>query len=175
MNLKKIILLLAATTTGLSAGLFFGFQVSIIPAFTTLPDRQYIEAMQAINIAIQNPVFLFAFVGAAIFLPVAAYMYRGTPRSPQFTLLLAAALLYIIGAFGITSAINVPMNDTLAAFSLHASSAQAAAAARTAFENPWNTWHLIRTLASIGSFILAIVACFSPNTAPSKPIQAKIS
>jgi len=31
MNLKKVVLTLVAATTGLSAGLFFGFQVSVIP------------------------------------------------------------------------------------------------------------------------------------------------
>jgi len=68
MKFKNIVLAVAAITTGLIAGLFFGYQVSVIPAFRTLSDVNYIAAMQAINIAIpQDPFFEFSFLGAAVF------------------------------------------------------------------------------------------------------------
>lgn len=58
MKIKNIVLTVAAITTGLIAGLFFGYQVSVIPAFKTLSDVNYIAAMQAINTAIpQDPFF----------------------------------------------------------------------------------------------------------------------
>ena len=133
---------------------------SIIPAFKTLSDANYIAAMQAINVTIpQDPFFEFGFLGAAVFLPVAAYLNRNTPGSLRFPLLVGATLLYIIGTLGVTMGANVPLNDALAAFSLHASTPQQVAIARSAFENPWNGWHLIRTLASSGSLVLVIVAC----------------
>jgi uncharacterized membrane protein len=172
MNLKNTVLTLAAITTGLSAGLFFGYQVSVIPAFKTLSDANYIAAMQAINVIIpQDPFFEFNFLGAALFLPVAAYLHRSLPGSLRFPLLVAAALLYILGTLGTTMAANVPLNDTLAAFSLHSSTPQQAALARSAFEGPWNSWNLIRTLASVGSLVLVIVACLSPCTTPAGPNQ----
>lgn len=172
MNLKTIILTGAAITTGLSAGLLFGYQVSVIPAFQTLSDADYIASMQAINIAIQNPIFLLIFFGAALFLLGAVYLHRSTPSSLLFQLLVAATLLYIVGTLGITIAANVPLNDALAAFSLHSSTAQQAAIARSAFQGPWNTWHMIRTLAAFGSLVLIILACLSPST---RPIQANLS
>lgn len=172
MNLKKTVMTVATTTTGLSAGLLFGYQVSVIPAFKTLSDAEYIAAMQAINVAIQNSVFGATFLGPALFLPVAAYMHRSTPTSLRFKLLVAAALLYIVGTLGITFGANIPLNDTLAAFSLHSSTPQQAAIARSAFQGPWNNWHLIRTFASLGSLVLVIVACLSPST---RPIQANLS
>lgn len=164
MNLKKTVLTVAATTTGLSAGLLYAYQVSVIPAFKTLSDDEYIAAMQSINVAIQNPVFGFNFLGTAIFLPIAAYLHRSTPGSLRFKLLVAATLLYIVGTLGITIGANVPLNDTLAKFSLQSSTPKQVATARAAFQDPWNDWHMIRTFASIGSLILVIVACLSPST-----------
>src|SRR5579884_425500 len=111
MKFKNIVLAAAAISTGLIAGLFFGYQVSVIPAFKTLSDVDYIAAMQAINIAIpQDPFFEFSFLGAAVFLPVAAYLHRSIPGSRQFPLLIGATLLYIIGTLGVTMAANVPLN-----------------------------------------------------------------
>jgi uncharacterized membrane protein len=167
MNLKKTILTAAVTTTGLNAGLLYAYQVSVIPAFKTLADKDYIASMQAINAAIQNPVFVPLFLGAGLFLPLGAYLEHKTPGSARFRLLVAAALLYIVGALGITFAANVPLNDTLAQFSLQSATVQQAAAARTAFENPWNTWHLIRTLASIGALVLGISACLASGSKSS--------
>ncbi|QBD82572.1 DUF1772 domain-containing protein [Ktedonosporobacter rubrisoli] len=167
MKLNNTILALAAITTGVIAGLFFGYQVSVIPAFKTLSDANYIAAMQAINAAIpQDPFFEFSFLGAAVFLPVAAYLHRRSLRSLRFLLLVAATLLYLIGTLGITIGANVPLNDALAAFSLHSSTPQQAAIARSSFESPWNAWHLIRTIASIGALVLVIVACLSPGLRP---------
>ena len=169
MTLKNIVLTVAATTTGVNAGLFFAYQVSIIPAFKTLSDRDYIAAMQAINAAIQNPVFLSNFLGTVFFLPAAAYLHRSKPASLRSKLLLGATLLYIVGTFGITADANVPLNDMLAQFSLHSSTPQQVAKVRAGFEGPWNTWHLMRTIASVGSLVLVIAACLSASTVSSRP------
>jgi len=165
MKLKNVFLTLAAITTGLIAGLLFDYQVSIIPAFKTLSDANYIAAMQNIIIVIpQDPFFDLCFLGAAIFLPVAAFLDRKTPGSLRFPLLIAATVLYIVGPLGVTLFANVPLNDALSAFSLHSSTPQQAALARAAFEAPWNTWNMIRTLAGCVALVLVIIACLSPGT-----------
>ena len=164
MRFKNIVLAGAGITTGLIAGLFFAYQVSVIPAFKTLSDAQYVASMQAINLAIpQDPFFELNFLGAAVFLLVAAYLHRSASGSRRFLLLVGAALLYLIGTLGVTMGANVPLNDTLAAFSLSTATPQQAEIARAAFEDSWNTWNLVRTLASIGALVLVIVACLSPG------------
>ncbi len=57
--------LFAALGCGLMAGLFFAFSVSVMRALARLPAAEGIVAMQAINVAILNPVFLMAFFGTA--------------------------------------------------------------------------------------------------------------
>jgi uncharacterized membrane protein len=151
------LLLITTITTALIAGLFFGFVVAINPAFSRLPDNQYIMAMQAINKAIVNPVFAAAFFGAAILTPATAYQLK----SP---LLWAAAAFYLIGGIGITFMANVPLNDMLARFPVLTASPKEAALARHAFDKPWNMWHLVRTLAVIISLILLVISCIRHKT-----------
>ena len=71
-------------------------------------------AMQAINRAILNPVFLVVFVGTAL---VAA---AASPCSTLWTwddggaaLRLSGGLIYLVGAFALTAAYHVPRNDAL--------------------------------------------------------------
>lgn len=56
----------AVIGSGLMAGLFFVFSVCIMQALSRLPPEQGIAAMNAINVVIQNPLFLTAFMGTAL-------------------------------------------------------------------------------------------------------------
>ncbi|NSL91236.1 DUF1772 domain-containing protein, partial [Chitinophaga sp. Mgbs1] len=148
MNYRQPLLIATTVLTGLTAGLFFGFSVSVNPAFLRLTDVQYITAMQAINDVIVNPVFMIAFMGPVFLLPVLGYSYA-KQRSEGRLPLIIAAIAYVIGTFGVTVACNVPLNDALAAFDVAAASPQQAAAARQQFANPWNSWHTIRTVFNV--------------------------
>ncbi|SFD23589.1 Uncharacterized membrane protein [Chitinophaga sp. CF118] len=157
MNIQHILLISATITTALIAGLFFGFVVAINPAFAHLPDAQYITAMQAINKAIINPAFAAAFFGAAVLIPLAAW------KNNNHILMWLAAAFYLIGGIGITFVVNVPLNNILEVFPVLTASPIEAAHARRAFDKPWNTWHLFRTLAIIISLLLLIISCILPD------------
>ncbi|WP_210515480.1 anthrone oxygenase family protein [Hymenobacter terricola] len=170
MSVKSIVLALATFTTALVAGLFYGFAVAINPAFARLPAPQYIAAMQAINEAIQNPIFLASFLGAPFFLPLATVLHVGRPVSRRCWLLGAASIMYLVGSLGVTVAANIPLNETLAAFPLQTASPAAAVSARAAFESPWNKWHRVRTIAATVALGLAVGACLSAPAARAKPM-----
>ncbi|WP_051272254.1 DUF1772 domain-containing protein [Shimazuella kribbensis] len=163
--LVKIITILSIVTTGLVAGTFFAFSISINPAFKQLSDAQYIQAMQAINKVIQNPAFFFAFMGAVIFTPIAAYMQKNKEAS---ILLFIAFGVYLIGVFGITSFMNVPLNNTLDKFVISSATPLEISQTRTNYAEPWNLWHNIRTTATIIAFVITIMAGMSMNTFQSK-------
>lgn len=165
MRGKTIVLALATTTTALVAGVFYGFSVAVNPAFARLPDAQYIAAMQTINQVIQDPAFAVSFFGAPLFLPLAAVLHAGRPRSRRFVLIGWASAIYLMGGLGVTVAANIPLNDTLDQFPLQIASPEQAAAARVSFAGPWNKWHSVRTLASAAALVLAIGACLSSDTA----------
>lgn len=128
--------------TTLTAGTFFGYAISVNGALHKLKDDEYVRAMQAINVVIQNSVFLFCFMGPILLLPLSTILALDNPT--QFWLLLIAAALYIVGVFGVTAFGNVPLNDRLAK-----ADPSDATRARNEFERPWNRLHFVRTVAGI--------------------------
>lgn len=163
-TLPTIILVSAAITTALMAGLFFAYSCSVNPGLHRLSDTAYLAAMQSINRAILNPVFFIIFLGAPILLPFSTWLQYYQPLSLRFWLLLSATIIYLVGVLGVTALGNIPLNEALDAFFIQTASAEEIAAQRTAFETPWNYWHLVRTIASIGTLVLVIVACLSAKT-----------
>lgn len=154
------LLLLAATVDiALIAGLYYGWSCSVIPGLHRLDDGAYVEAMNAMDRAIINPVFFLSFFGAALLLPIGTYLHRGTPR---FLWLLAASAVYIVASLGVTMFGNVPLNDALGAVDPHAASAADLARHRAAFEGPWVRLHTVRTWATVASLALAVIACLAP-------------
>lgn len=161
INSANLVLILTATITALIAGLFFTWSCSVTIGLARIQDTMYIAAMQAMNRAILNPVFLICFVGNVLLLPLSAYMYYSTPVSTRFILLVAAAIVYLVGVFGVTILGNVPMNESLDAFELSTASPADIAAQRIVFEKPWNMLNMIRTVASTVSVVLVVIACLS--------------
>lgn len=157
---QNIVLVIAAITTSLMAGLFFSYSFSVSPGLKQLPDAEYIAAMQSINRAIQNPVFFVVFFGSFISLPIATYLYHTKPVSVQWWLLLIATIIYILGVLGVTIAGNIPLNNSLEKFNVLRSTGEAITAQRLGFEKQWNSLNLVRTTTSILATILLIVACF---------------
>ncbi|MDO6434734.1 DUF1772 domain-containing protein [Flavitalea sp. BT771] len=154
--------LLVLGSSGLMAGLFFAYACSVNPGLGRLSDASYLAAMQSINRAILNPVFLIVFTGTALLLPVSTWRIFERPASLPFYYLLAASVIYVVCVFGFTMIGNVPLNDRLDAFDLSAASPEALARMRTDFEGPWNAWHLVRTIAATLSFLLAVMAYLTP-------------
>ncbi|MDO7874947.1 DUF1772 domain-containing protein [Hymenobacter sp. ASUV-10] len=163
MTGKNLVLALATLSTGLVAGVYYGFSVAVNPAFARLPDAQYIRAMQEINDAIQNPFFAASFFGAPLLLVLATGLHAGRPRGRQLGLVLAATLVFWVGSLGVTVGGNIPLNEQLARYAPGATAS--AAAVRQQFVPPWNRWHRVRTGASVVALALLLSACLLPDAA----------
>lgn len=155
--MTTVFLITATVLTALIAGLFYAYSCSVVLGLGKLSDSEYLRAMQSINREILNPVFFVSFIGAAILLPVTAFLFRG--QQPAFIFLLLASVAYLIGVFGVTVAGNVPLNDLLGKFDIAGSSAEAVKQMRETFENRWNFLNNIRTVFSVISIVLAVCAC----------------
>src|SRR5215216_497428 len=103
----------ATLTTGLIAGVFYAYAVSVNLGLAAQPDAAYIATMQAINERIQNPLFFLSFFGAVLFLMAALVVYSPRPRSGRFWLIALACVLYVGGGFLLTVFVNVPLNVEL--------------------------------------------------------------
>ncbi|MEO8413814.1 MAG: anthrone oxygenase family protein [Ginsengibacter sp.] len=159
MTVSNVVLVMTTTCTALMAGLFYSYSCSVVVGLKLLNDPGYIAGMQAINRAIQNPVFFTSFFGTLLLLPVSTYLnyYQHPPL--RFWLLLMATIIYVTGAFGVTVLGNIPLNNALEQFNLTSATADAIRLQRSIFESRWNTLNAIRSVSSILSLILVIIAC----------------
>lgn len=138
--------LITLIITGLGAGFFFAWSVTVIPGTKQVSDSTYLETMQSINKKIINPVFFIIFFGPAFLLAYQAINLE--------TINIIAAASYIFGGIGITMAKNVPMNNRVENTDLSKLSPSEQAELRQWYEPTWNMWHYTRTLFSVISFVL---------------------
>ncbi len=170
--IKSISFFTTLLLLGLSAGFFYSWEVSVIPGTSRVSNFSYLETMQQINRAILNPKFFLIFFGSLIFLTLSSYLhYRGGVNS-TFWLMLLATLTYLIGTFGVTAFGNVPLNDALDSINLEPLSATQLEDLRLSYERKWNRLHVIRTLFSMLSFSLALLALFVSQKAAENSIQS---
>ncbi len=152
---ESLLLGLATVVTGLMAGFFFAYACSVMVGLARTQDRTFIEAMQWINATVRNAAFGPAFFGALV-LTVAAALVTVVRRHPARRWVVAAAVLYA-GAFFVTMAFAVPLNDQLAAAG-PAGSLSDPAAVRQAYEGPWVVWNLVRTALNTAALAALVTA-----------------
>lgn len=158
-SIKSLTLFSAIVLTGLSAGLFYAWSVSVIPGTKRVSDLTYLETMQSINRAILNPAFYLIFFGSLVAL--AASTVQNFSSQLTFGFLLAATLLYLIGTFGVTAWGNVPLNNGLDVLEWAELGAEEIAETRRQYEGPWNRLHLIRTVCAVLSFIFSLLGVWT--------------
>jgi uncharacterized membrane protein len=134
---------------GLIAGVFFAFSSFIMTALARRPSAQGIAAMQSINIAVINPLFMFVFLGTGV---ICLLLFVGAigSQKPHTHYLLIGSLLYLIGALGVTIVCNVPLNNGLAIIQPNSSEA---AALWEKYLTSWTAWNHLRTLAALGAAV----------------------
>lgn len=138
---------LAALAAALIAGFFYAYHCSVMPGLDTADPMTAIAAMQAINATVRNMTFAFSFFGTLGFgLLASIAMALHQPRDPAAWLVWSGTMLYGCGAFAVTLAFNVPLNEALAAA---APTAQSAAAIWQDYAQPWITWNTLRMIASL--------------------------
>ena len=158
MATYTIIQIIAVTLVGLAAGLFYSYSCSVVNGLGNLGDKEYLLSFQSINRAIINPVFMLSFMGSLIVLPIASWITYKNGTAPAFYFLLAAAIVYAVGVFGVTMAGNVPLNNMLDQYNIGNASVETLRSMRDKFENKWNMLQHIRALANIAAFVLSIIS-----------------
>jgi uncharacterized membrane protein len=151
---KSIIWLIATLLTGLSAGFFYAWQVSVIPGTKLINARNYIETMQSVNRAIINPAFVLIFFGPLLLQILTIYQYRGSSAMIYF---LAAGLCYFFGTLLVTGLGNVPLNNSLDLLNSHDMSPEQLDHSRMKYALKWNRLHTLRTAFALLSFILMLI------------------
>lgn len=160
MDIARVAALVAATlTTGLMAGLFFAFDVSVMPALKRSDDRTLIAVMQRVNTSIINGWFMLAFLGALLFTALALALHLPAGEHAPLPPLVGALVLYVL-AVAVTGRVNIPLNNALEAAG-PAERITDPAAVRGAFESKWvpaNRWRTALCTAALGCHSWALLA-----------------
>lgn len=140
--------------SGLMAGLFFVFSVSVMKALSMMPAREGMKAMQLINRTILNPVFFCAFFGTALaclLLAILAFWLRPS----GYVWAIAGSCTYVAGGFLVTACFNVPLNNALDRLPAddpvnHDEWAQ--------YLKLWTRWNHLRAAACVTACVLITIA-----------------
>jgi uncharacterized membrane protein len=146
LPLGSCALLAAIVTSGLLAGVYYSYAISVMPALGSFDDRTFVDVMNKINVVIVNPPFMLSFLGSVGFTVLAGAFYLKPAARPVLVVIGIGMALNIVSLV-ITSAINVPLNNQLGTASTAGTPADPATL-RAQFESSWVRWNVIRALAN---------------------------
>ena len=138
----------------LVAGVFLAFSDFIMRSLAITGGVGGVEAMQAINREVFRWIFMTLFLGmAAVSVVIAGYAWISLD-GPAGLLILLAAVVYLVGCFGVTVVFNVPMNEALAGMEL--TSGETRDYWLQTYVPRWTFWNSVRTAASAISAALLL-------------------
>src|SRR5699024_1048122 len=110
------------------------------------------------NRGVLNPAFFIIFLGPVLLLLVSSLLQLREAINASFWLMLCATVAYLTGTVGVTVLGNVPLNNVLDPVMMNDLSVKELKRIRHSFESKWNSFHAVRTVFSIISFILLLIA-----------------
>ncbi len=156
-TVREIVLVAAAVSMGLTAGVFGLYSHTVMPGLRRTDDRTFVGAFQALDRAIINPWFMLGGFLGALVLTGASAVLLAARGGAALSWTLVALVLYLI-VFVITVAVNVPKNNALKAAGEPDEIADLAGARARFDEAAWSRWNLVRTLATTLAAICLAVA-----------------
>lgn len=165
MTIARSLALVALMMTAAIFGFFYAWICSTIWGLDTLPPARAIEAMQAMNESVRNPVFFPAFFLTPVALAAASISAWLAALTGPARLFAIAAAVYLIGGIGVTAMFNVPMNQVLATIDA-STAAREGADVWQAYSGRWQFWNTVRTCASGLSVLLTGIALLAFLPAP---------
>lgn len=146
MDLKPVVILVAAIGSAAVAGLFFGFSSFVMRGLDRTDPLSAITAMRGINAQAQaSPPFLALFFGSALLAVAAGVVAVARIGQPGSWYLLAGALFGVL-AVAVTVAFNVPLNNRLDAVASATLAAADAAREWQTYYSAWTAWNHVRTV-----------------------------
>ncbi len=146
--------------SGVVTGILLVFSNTVMSSLAS--HSQGAAIMVTINERILNPTFFLLFMGTALACAALAVLtLLGHGAGGPLTLIGCA--LYVAGVFGVTAAVNVPMNERLAAL---APGTREAEAYWDLYLERWTRWNTVRSvLGMVGTALLAAAPVAAPAEA----------
>ena len=143
-----VLILVAAVGCGLLSGIYFIFSFCVMWSLDRSQPQVAIQIMNKINVVIINAWFFAVFFGTPLICFV--ILFRKEVWKNR-SIAIAAAVLLLLGEYGVTMVFNVPMNKSLATHidsDVGLMGDSVAKAIWTEYSCPWTFWNTVRCLAS---------------------------
>jgi uncharacterized membrane protein len=139
MSLLAIVRFVALVATGLLAGIFLGDRMGLGFARPALPASSFVQLQQIqhVHFVRMMPVLQIAALLSTL---TWLFLLRADVRSSQFAVIALAAICLLV-VFGMTMAINVPINNTLMTWNASAPPGDAM--------EIWKRWEQVNTVRAI--------------------------
>lgn len=157
ISLMEGLVILAIVGTGLVSGLLFIFSNTIMTALEQQGADAGAATMVAINEIILNGLFYAVFMVTAVVCVAISVLAVVTGTGGAGTLL-SASTAYVVGVFGVTAAVNVPLNNQLAGATLGTEEGRAF---WRHYLVRWTRWNTVRTVAGVVSTVLLALSLAS--------------
>jgi uncharacterized membrane protein len=141
-----VVLGAAVIAMGLLAGLFYAFDVAVMPGLTAADDRTLVDAMQQMIDKIENPAFFLTLLGAPALAGVALSQARRSGEARIAAWIVAGLGFYAVMVV-VTFAFHFPLNEELKDAG-DPDRIEDLAEVRDDFVTPWVAWNIVRTLAT---------------------------
>jgi uncharacterized membrane protein len=143
----KPLALVSLILSGAIFGFFYAWVCSTMWGLDAAAPDVAIQAMQAMNASVRNPVFAPAFFGTPVVLSITAWLAFRLGRAKSGFYFAAAALIYLLGGLVLTLTVSVPLNESLARVVVPLDLA-AAKLIWLDYSISWQFWNVARTMAS---------------------------
>ena len=150
--------LISVGFSGACFGFFFAWQSSTLRGLDMIDPATAIKAMQAMNASVRNPLFGTVYFGTPLVLTLAVVVMAVLRARVAAAVLGLALVLHMAGVFGVTAALNVPMNRELAEVDAQAPGADTI---WQAYSTRWQSANLVRMIAA-GGCLMLVAATLTP-------------
>jgi uncharacterized membrane protein len=149
-GIADVVLGAAVIAMGLLAGLYYAFDVAVMPALSAAEDRTLVDAMQQMIDKIENPAFFLILFGAPALAGVALSQAHGAGEA-KVAGWIAAGLAFYLVMVVVTFAFHFPLNEDLKDAG-DPPRIENLSAVRDDFVTPWVAWNIVRTVATTAAF-----------------------
>jgi uncharacterized membrane protein len=155
-HVLQLLALIGVVLSGAIFGFFYAWVCSTLWGLDAIDPRAAIEAMQAMNVSVRNPVFFPAFFLTPVTLGLTTILALGTGARPAAAWFGGATAFNLFFVIFITAQFNLPLNEALAVHAIPEARAEAVDI-WAAYSPPWQAWNTIRAAGSGLALLLSAV------------------
>jgi uncharacterized membrane protein len=162
--IENISVAVATIALGIMAGFFWTYTFNVNPAMLNVDGQTYAEVQSLLNQNVRHEIFFAFFFGAGLLSFLAAVINYKHIKYISFWLIVAAALIYIVGVIVFTAQVNLPLN-----YYTESWSAMALPKDWEDVRLAWNQANAIRVGTSFIAFTLCVcVLCLRCSSSSSE-------